>query len=86
MLWPQDGVCLGVDYDISAGTGSRPDPSTVFAAGLLCTDCPMFELCGQYATEHGLYGMWAGAWRYHQTGTGYQVRPLIPRAETQVAA
>lgn len=57
--WSQKGLCAtqGIDPEAYFETASSRRLSPI------CSECPVFELCREYAMVHEEYGMWAGTTR-----------------------
>lgn len=57
--WMAEATCAGhFDPDM----WFRADPTSLSEAAAICADCPVRDLCDQYATDDQLQGTWGGRW------------------------
>ncbi len=54
-----DAKCREIDPDIFFPDGYQ-EPQEVRVVLSLCSHCPIFKDCYDYAMQHDLYGWWAG--------------------------
>lgn len=75
MDWHEEALCKGLTHVFFPHDSERPQAKEKREriASTICSQCPVFEQCRQYARSNGEYGYWAGENEYDRYLAGYRL-------------
>jgi len=62
----EEGVCRGIDTEVFFPDKElfRPEEEAAFVR--MCAECPVMEMCQEWALAHERYGVWGGLTPYRR--------------------